>query len=147
LVLGNDGNYYGTTFYAAADGAGSVFSMTPTGVETVIHAFSGAGHVTGSTDGAYPSAGLMLGRDGNLYGTTRDGGPQFYGGTIFKITKTGVETVLYSFTGLNEGSSDGATPTLGLISDSQGNIYGTTAGGGAFGKGVVFEVTGAIAAQ
>jgi uncharacterized repeat protein (TIGR03803 family) len=147
LVLGNDGNYYGTTFYAGADGAGTVFSMTPTGLETVIHAFSGAGHVTGSTDGAYPSAGLLLGRDGNLYGTTRDGGPQFYGGTIFKITKSGVETVLYSFTGLNEGSSDGATPTLGLISDSQGNIYGTTAGGGAFGKGVVFEVTGAIAAQ
>jgi uncharacterized repeat protein (TIGR03803 family) len=147
LVLGNDGNFYGTTFYAGPDGAGTVFSITPAGVETVIHSFSGAGHVTGSTDGAYPSAGLLLGRDGNLYGTTRDGGPQFYGGTIFKITKSGVETVLYSFTGLNADSSDGATPTLGLISDSLGNIYGTTAGGGTFGKGVVFELTGAIATQ
>lgn len=147
LVLGNDGNYYGTTYYAGADSAGTVFAITPAGVETVIHSFSGAGHVTGSTDGAYPSAGLMLGRDGNLYGTTRDGGPQFYGGTIFKITKSGVETVLYSFTGLNADSSDGATPTLGLISDSLGNIYGTTAGGGTFGNGVVFELTGAIASQ
>jgi uncharacterized repeat protein (TIGR03803 family) len=147
LVLGNDGNYYGTTFYAGADGAGTVFSVTPAGVETVIHSFSGAGHVTGSTDGAYPSAGLLLGRDGNLYGTTRDGGPQFYGGTIFKMTKSGVETVLYSFTGLNADSSDGATPTLGLIADGLGNIFGTTAGGGTFGKGVVFELTGAIAAQ
>lgn len=147
LVLGNDGNYYGTTLYAGADAAGTVFRLTPSGIETVIHSFGGAGHVTGSTDGAYPSAGLILGRDGNLYGTTRDGGPHFYGGTIFKITKSGVETVLYSFTGLDEGSSDGATPTLGLVSDGNGNIFGTTAGGGTFGKGVVFELTGAIAAQ
>lgn len=147
LVQGNDGNYYGTTFLAGAYGGGTVFSVTPAGVETVIHSFSGGGHVTGSTDGANPSAGLILGADGNLYGTTRAGGPQFFGGTLFKITKSGVETVFYSFKGLNDGGSDGDTPTLGLVADDMGNLYGTTAGGGTYGKGVVFTATNAIATQ
>ena len=145
LVQGNDGNFYGTTFLAGAYSAGTVFSVTTAGLETVIHSFSGGGHVTGSTDGAYPSAGLMLGGDGNLYGTTRDGGPQFFGGTLFKISKSGVETVLYSFSGLDQGSTDGTTPTLGLISDNKGNIYGTTAGGGVYGKGVVFTASNGVA--
>jgi uncharacterized repeat protein (TIGR03803 family) len=147
LVQGNDGNFYGTTFFGGAYSAGTVFSVTAAGIETVIHSFSGGGHVTGSTDGAYPSAGLMLGADGNLYGTTRDGGPQFYGGTMFKITESGVETVLYAFRGLDQGSTDGTTPTLGLISDNKGDIYGTTAGGGVYGKGVVFTASNAVASH
>ena len=147
LVEGNDGNFYGTTYLAGTFGGGTVFRVTPAGVEAVIHNFSGGGHMTGSTDGANPSAGLMLGADGNLYGTTRAGGPQFFGGTLYKITKSGVETILYSFGGLNEGSIDGDTPTLGVVSDSHGTIYGTTAGGGTFNKGVVFKATNVIASQ
>ncbi len=147
LVQGNDGNFYGTTYLSGLYGGGTVFSVTPAGVETVIHNFSGGGHLIGSTDGANPSAGLMLGADGNLYGTTRAGGPQFFGGTLYEITKSGVETVLYSFSGLNEGSIDGDTPTLGVVSDIHGNMYGTTAGGGSFDKGVVFKAKNVIASQ
>jgi uncharacterized repeat protein (TIGR03803 family) len=145
LVQGNDGKFYGTTYLAGAYDGGTVFSVTPAGVETVIHSFSGGGHLTGSTDGANPSAALILGSDGNLYGTTRAGGPQFFGGTLFKLTRFGVETVLYSFNGLTDAGADGDTPTLGLVADGLGNLFGTTVGGGLYGDGVVFEATNAIA--
>jgi uncharacterized repeat protein (TIGR03803 family) len=77
---------------------------------------------------------------GNGYGTTGFGGVTFLGGTVFALTKSGStwqETILYKFTGGN----DGGAPTGQLIQDSQGNLYGTAGRGGAFGGGVVFEVT------
>ena len=94
LVQGSDGNFYGTTSNGGTIGIGTVFKITPAGVETVLYSFTGTG--TGG-DGANPQAGLIQGSDGNLYGTTIDGGTSGYG-TVFKITPAGRGPVLYSFT-------------------------------------------------
>ena len=116
LVEGADGNFYGTTFNEGANGAGTVFSITPAGVLTVLHSF------TAATEGNQSRAGLILGSDGNFYGTTSLNGPGG-GGTLFSITPAGALTVLHSFTGGN----DGANPYGGLIEAADGNFYGTTA--------------------
>ncbi len=100
---------------------------------TTIYTFTGG-------DGANPHAGLIADAAGNLYGTTVYGGANG-NGTVFKVTPTGSETVLYSFT----GGSDGANPEAGLIADASGNLYGTTANGGSNGVGTVFKL--AIPAQ
>jgi len=77
-----------------------------------------------------------LDAQGNLYGTTTEGGTHFWG-TVFKLAPDGTETVLYSF----NGQPDGENPIAGLIMDAQGNLYGTTPNGGAYGFGAVFEIT------
>jgi uncharacterized repeat protein (TIGR03803 family) len=92
-------------------------------------------------DGAQPLAGVILDAQGNLYGTTYDGGGSGCGGdgcgTVFKVTPSGSETILYSFT----GGADGGLPMAGLVMDGQGNLFGTASTGGFDGFGVVFEVT------
>lgn len=125
LVMDSAGNLYGTTsattFAGGINNLGTVFEISATGTETILHSFAG-----GTTDGAQPDAGLIMDSAGNLYGTTADGGT--YGaGTVFKISANGTETVLYSFAG---GTTDGAQPEAGLIMDSTGNLYGTTRSGG-----------------
>ena len=104
-----------------------VFKVSPTGVESVLHRF------TGGADGANPAAGLVRNACGNLYGTTQFGGSgnlcQGGCGTVFEVTPLGAETVLYSFSGLK----DGGNPAAGLIEDAKGNLYGTTVIGGEFG--------------
>ena len=134
VVRDTDGNLYGTTAYggdlSACGGhaCGVVFKLDPTGHETVLYSFTGG-------DGQTPLADLVRDKNGNLYGTTRDGGAFGYG-VVFKVDPTGNETVLYSFT----GGADGAHPWAGVVRDENGNLYGTAGGGGAFGHGVVFEV-------
>jgi uncharacterized repeat protein (TIGR03803 family) len=87
---------------------------------------------TGGADGSAATAGLIRDAAGNLYGVTEGGGNlhcviNFTGcGVVFKLSKTGEESVLYTF----QGGTDGADPQAGLIRDSQGNLYGTTARGG-----------------
>jgi uncharacterized repeat protein (TIGR03803 family) len=123
---------------------GTVFSITPSGVEKVLHTFRDANSGKyGFTDGAFPSAGL-IDVSGTLYGTTEDGGKTvcytFYNnscGTVYSITTRGVEKVLYSFEGNEYG---GAYPTAGLI-DVKGTLYGTTLWGGYSCCGTVFSVT------
>jgi uncharacterized repeat protein (TIGR03803 family) len=90
----------------------------------------------GGSDGAYPEAGLIKDLAGNLYGTTTGGGISYGYGTVFELAPDGIETVLYAFT----GGSDGNDPYAGLIRDSAGNLYGTTAFGGARHYGTVFEL-------
>jgi uncharacterized repeat protein (TIGR03803 family) len=131
------GNLYGTAAYGGAGNAGVVFKLSPTGSETVLHSFSGA-------DGALPHAGLVRDTAGNLYGTTLVGGaatgtcnPPYGCGVVFKLSPTGTETVLHSFT----GGADGANPYAGLAQDAAGNLYGTAAGGGISNAGVVFKLT------
>jgi len=131
LVQAAAENFYGTTYTGGASGQGTVFVIDKTGKEQVLHSFSGT-----DQDGALPSAGLVEDEAGNLYGTTVDGGPH-NDGTVFVITKSGEEKVLYSFTGVN---GDGVAPTSGLLRDAAGNLYGTTLTGGAFGDGAVFVV-------
>src|SRR3954454_12707216 len=82
----------------------------------------------------------MIDRDGNFYGTTSAGGEYGYG-TVFRLSPSGAETVLYSFKGHDAG--DGAAPQSGVIADRKGNLYGTTSHDGAAprGPGVVYKLT------
>jgi uncharacterized repeat protein (TIGR03803 family) len=97
--------------------------------ELVLHNF---GHLR---RGAYPYAGVLRDAGGNLYGTTISGGPA-NAGLVYKVDTAGHQSVLYSFT----GGADGSSPRADLIGDPQGILYGTTAGGGQTGNGVVFKV-------
>jgi uncharacterized repeat protein (TIGR03803 family) len=138
VVLDQSGNLYGTTEAGGNQlckgrGCGTVYKLGPDGTETLLHVFNG-----GSGDGANPKAGLLRDKAGNLYGTTIQGGAQ-HGGTVFKISPDGNETVLYSFCSQSE-CSDGVNPTSVLIADKLGNLYGTTQGGGSAGWGTVFKI-------
>jgi len=136
LLMDRAGNLYGTTVYGGEYDCGTVFKLTPTGTETVVYSFNPNG---APGDGFQPYAGLVMDRKGNLYGTTLYGGADNYG-TVFKVTPTGAETVLYSFN--PDGvPGDGFHPYAGLILDSADNLYGTTEYGGANGDGTVFKVT------
>ena len=88
-------------------------------------------------DGGRPAADLIMDIGGDLYGTASYGGPNGLG-AVFKLTPTGAETTLYGF---GSQSSDGAFPDASLIMDKKGNLYGTTAYGGATGDGTVFEIS------
>jgi uncharacterized repeat protein (TIGR03803 family) len=133
------GTLYGTTFGGGAHGYGTVFSVTETGAETVVYSFKG------DSDGADPSAALVD-VNGKLYGTTDYGGRKSATcpigcGTVFSVTKKGVEKVVYSF----QGGTDGALPFASLIGVGA-TLYGTTwegggTGCGGNGCGTVFSVT------
>jgi len=129
LVMDEQGNLYGTTVGGGASGAGTVFELSPSGRETVLYPFTGP-------DGASPMVDLIMDKQGNLYGTTLKGGA-YNAGTVFMVTPSGTETALHSFT----GGADGGWPLGGVIFDTQGNLYGTTDGGGASGWGTVFELS------
>ena len=131
VVMDSAGNLYGTTLAGGMKGDGTVFKLSPTGTETILHSFTG-----GTSDGSGPLAGLIIDNAGNLYGTTPSGGTKG-DGTVFKVSPTGTETVLYSFAG---GPTDGANPVGNLVMDSAGNLYGTTTYGGANGGGTVFKI-------
>jgi uncharacterized repeat protein (TIGR03803 family) len=131
LIQGTDGNLYGTAFAGGSNDLGTVFKITTGGTFTTLHSFSG-----NPVDGSQPFTGLIEGNDGNLYGTTYDGGA-WNAGTVFKITPSGVLTILYSFT----GGADGGAPKAGLIEGKDGNLYGTCPQGGADGNGGVFKLT------
>src|SRR5438132_6801234 len=143
LVLDSAGNLYGTALQGGPPcggfTCGVVFTIDSSGSETVLHGFTG-------TDGANPEAGVLRDSAGNLYGTTSAFGTTSAGssgyGTVFKLDSNNKETTLYTFT----GAADGGQPMAGLVSDSAGNLYGTTQGGGDFsacitdGCGVVFKL-------
>jgi uncharacterized repeat protein (TIGR03803 family) len=119
---------YGTTRGGGAHQYGTVFRVTPAGVEKVLYSFSNVGN-----DGAFPEAGL-LNVNGTLYGTTADGGLD-NAGTVFKVTRNGVETPLHGFSSNNEG--DGDSPVAGLI-EVGNTLYGTTIGDSQAGYGTVY---------
>jgi uncharacterized repeat protein (TIGR03803 family) len=145
LVLGTDGNFYGTALGGTGTcsnyGCGIIFRIGPSGAFTILHNFKGL-------DGAYPS-GLIEGNDKNFYGSAGSGGSgsRCSGcGTVFKMTAAGAVTTLHNF-----AQSDGSSPT-GLAQGTDGNLYGTTYGGGAYtlrsacqvyrsGCGTVFKMT------
>jgi len=142
VVRDSEGNFYGTTQFGGVSatgsicastsaGCGTVFKLDRTGKETVLHSFSDA------PDGSQPLGGLVRDEEGNLYGTTPYGGTSFTNGVVFKLDRTGKETILYTFTGL----ADGGQPTGGLTRDPDGTLYGTTSIGGLYENGVVFKLS------
>jgi uncharacterized repeat protein (TIGR03803 family) len=133
LAQGQDGFLYGTSFMGGAKSNGSVFKTDTSGNVTLLYSF------TGGTDGGNPSGGLVLGTDGNFYGTSQQGGSSANGfqGVFFKITSAGVETVLHTFSAGLDGAFPFAAPELA----SDGNFYGTTSGGGTSGSGIVYKIT------
>ncbi len=145
VIFDAAGSLYGTTVYGGKYDLGTVFELTPhsdgTWTPTVLHSFKG------TPDGAFPSGRLALDAKGDLYGTTQGGGEkgsrscQRDGcGTVFRVTPTGKETVLYRFTGPGEGSS-GFWPGGGVIRDPAGNLYGGAAAwDGGCGCGLIFEL-------
>ena len=145
LVRDAAGNLYGSTLYGGSYsfegilGWGTVFELSPTAgggwTETVLHSFNQDG-----TDGVQPESSLVLDGAGNLYGTTYGGGVHGFG-TVFKLSPTAsgtwTEAILHSF----NSPGDGYTPAGGLALDSGGNLYGTTAEGGRYSSGTVFELS------
>jgi uncharacterized repeat protein (TIGR03803 family) len=129
LAPGSDGNFYGTSYKGGASGYGTVFQITPNGALTTLASFN-------NTNGAYPLAELVQDVGGSFYGTTTSGGA-YNNGVVFRMTPAGVLTNLYSF----GGGTDGSYPAAALLQGSDGNFYGTTAYGGAYGDGTVFRMT------
>jgi uncharacterized repeat protein (TIGR03803 family) len=143
LIQDTNGDFYGTTYGGGAHGLGSVFKMTAGGTLTTLYSFCPQRGSGPCTEGDYPSASLVEGSDGNLYGTTEYGGnTDDCGagcGTIFEITPKGVFTSLVSF------ANNGAYPTAPLIQATDGNFYGTASGGDGLSEpciaGCIFEMT------
>jgi len=124
------GTLYGTTGFGGTYNRGTVFTISSSGSEQVLHSFGAA------SDGTYPYA-TLIDVGGTLYGTTSNGGTySSIGGTVFSITTAGTENILYSF-GLKD---DGQSPLAGLV-DLGGMLYGTTNSGGAYKHGTIFSVT------
>jgi uncharacterized repeat protein (TIGR03803 family) len=135
VILG-DGSLFGTTG-AGGYGYGSVFKVIPGG--KLISLYSFCRNEPGCADGSEPGW-IVLGKNGDLYGTTFKGGAYNNGGTVFKLTQSGQETVLYSFCSVVL-CADGAGPGGAIALDKNGNLYGATAGGGANGHGTMFKLT------
>ena len=136
VVMGKDGNFYGTTAWGGNVGVfklgfGTVFRLNPDGTFTNLYVFTG-----GASDGGFPYANLVQGSDGNFYGCAFSGGAG-NGGDVFRITPQGQFTNLYSFT----GGSDGAFPYSALVQGSDGNFYGTAYSYGNYHYGTIFQIT------
>jgi uncharacterized repeat protein (TIGR03803 family) len=129
VLLDKTGNLYGTTYEGGNNGAGTVYKLTPGGVETILHSFSFIG-----AEGYYPQSAPMLDKLGNLYGTTMYGNGNL--GTVYEITTKGKEMVLHRF---SKNGTDGYHPYGGVIMVNNA-LYGTTLAGGANDAGTVFKV-------
>jgi uncharacterized repeat protein (TIGR03803 family) len=143
LVEGSDGSFYGSTVSSITNlgggrfqiGGGTIFRITGTGVYSLLHTFP----PVGTGEGRHPTGALIQGRDGNIYGTTKDGGratTDFQGmGTVFRMTPEGALTTLHQF-----DVAEGIHPWAGLAEGEDGAFYGTTPNGG-LGHGTVYRIT------
>jgi len=133
VSLDSAGNLYGTLYSGGSSNAGLIFKIDTTGQVTTLYNF------TNASDGGFPKSAVIVDAAGNLYGTTNSGGASG-AGVVYKLSTTGQETVLYTFT----GGTDGSSPSAGVILDSAGNFYGTTTNGGVSrsfaGLGVVYKL-------
>ena len=128
LILGSDGNLYAST--DSIGSRGGFFKMTPSGAVTVLYRLS-------NSDGEYPEGSLAQGLDGNFYGTTSQGGGNDVG-TVFRLTPGGNFTTLYTFCSFPH-CWDGTRPR-GLTLGADGNLYGSTDGGGQADDGTIFRI-------
>src|SRR5579862_9677264 len=132
VVRDSAGNLYGTTSQGGSANAGVVFKVDPSGTETVLHSF------TGGADGIIPTGGLVRDKAGNLYGTTSQGGTS-NDGIVFKISPSGKETILHTFTG---SATDGKYPSYTtLLMDTKGIFYGVTEEGGSADGGILYKMS------
>jgi uncharacterized repeat protein (TIGR03803 family) len=139
VIFDDAGNLYGTTALGGANGGwGTVFKLEPDSNNkwkvSILYSFKGG------SDGGVPYGGVIFDAKGNLYGTTSGDYGDAGRGTVFELVPangTWSEKVLYAF----KGGQDGDQPLAGLVSDSAGNLYGTTYEGGAYNSGTVFELT------
>jgi uncharacterized repeat protein (TIGR03803 family) len=144
VIFEKHGALYGTTEFGGLHGYGTVFSLTPSRSGYAEHVLYGFGAT--SNNGAYPTAGVVVGKDGALYGTTSSGGVNNCGrhvragcGTIFELSRSGSgysERVLHYF----GGGYEGGLPYGGVIFGLNGVLYGTTETGGASRAGTVFSI-------
>jgi len=130
LVQGTNGDLYGVTIDGGTANKGSVFKVSPAGTLTTIYSFCSQGQC--SSGGA---SSLILGSNGNFYGSTYVGN-----GTIFEITPAGKLTTLYTFCS-QPNCADGLSPYGSPLQGMDGNLYGTTQGGGANGAGTIYRLT------
>jgi uncharacterized repeat protein (TIGR03803 family) len=136
LLFDSAGNIWGTTGDGGDSFSGTVYQLVRSNgswTENVIHSFGAPG------DGSRPAAGLIMDSQGNLYGTTQNGGST-QGGTVYQLTPSGAgwtETVIHSF----DNATEGSIPLGGVIFDAAGNLYGTTSAGGLSFSGGVYELT------
>jgi len=146
MIFDRAGNLYGTTKEGGATNAGTVFELTPGRdspgwTYSILYSFCPEGWFSGCPEGDPPDAGVVMDHSGNLYGTTGGGGSNG-GGVAFELTPDSSGwsyNVLHDFAGENEGK-DGWTPYARLLLGKNGNLYGTTAGGGAYTLGAVFRL-------
>jgi uncharacterized repeat protein (TIGR03803 family) len=136
LVQGTDGNFYGVAFDGGTANGGSVYKVTPDGTVSLVYSFC---TLAQCADGFQPEGSLLLGADGNFYGTTGSGGATNFG-TVFKLASSGTLTTLYSFCP-RSGCFDGSLPIGSLVQGFDGSFYGVTSGGGAPGRGTIFKIT------
>ncbi len=129
VIRDSAGNLYGATPYGGTENWGVLYKLDTTGQETVLYSF------TGGAGGGSPYAGPIRDSAGNLYGATLFGGTAGLG-TVYELDTAAQETVLYSF----PNGTDGSNPSAGVIRDSTGSFYGTSASGGAAGGGVVYKL-------
>ena len=141
LIRDNSGNLYGTATDGGSADHGTVYRLTHTTggwQQTVLHSFSG------TSDGNAPYAPVAFDAQGNLYGTTYQGGSAGLG-IVYRLSpqKSGpwTEKIIHTFQG--QSAKDGAQPFAGVLLDKNGNVFGTTNGGGDFGYGAVFELSAA----
>jgi len=140
LVQDLAGNFYGTTFSGGKNDTGVVFKITPKGAYKKLFDFDSLPQQATNNSGAWPTAGLTLGADGNLYGVAAQGGVNG-SGTIFQISTTGAFNKIIDFTGNGGGSAPGGSAVTGLALNSNGIFYGLTSLGGANGLGDFFSLT------
>jgi uncharacterized repeat protein (TIGR03803 family) len=133
LFRASDNNFYGATSRGGATGYGAFYKVTPAGVETPIYNF------TGGANGAWPNGPLIQNpTTGAFYGVT-EGANLTESGTVYKITSSGVMTVLHTFP--TSSLTDGVSPTGGLVKAADGNYYGVTAQGGVYNTGTIYRIT------
>ncbi len=130
LIMDSSGDLFGTAEYGGANGYGTVFEVAHGSTTiTTLASFNG-------TNGQHPYAGLIMDSSGDLFGATEGGGAKS-DGTVFEIAHGSTNiTTLASFDGTN-----GQYPYAGLLMDSNGDLFGTTEGGGANFDGTVYEIT------
>lgn len=136
IMQAADGNLYGTTYSAGQFNAGTLFKITTKGEFTVLHAFCSFANCA---DGQWPAYPPVQGSDGNLYGTTSDGGTAA-AGVLYDLTPAGRFNVVHTFLCRYTTCNRGGEP-VAVVQDAEGNLFGTTEFGGIYGEGTLFEIT------